>query len=56
MSKFIHVDGDDGRIRVASRQQDWGIGWVYEVPDDFEIVIPLEKLEDHLYVYELSQD
>jgi len=56
MSKYIHVDGDDGRIKVANEELVWGIGWIYKVPDDFQFVLTPENLEDHMYVYEILSD
>ena len=59
MNKYLHVDGDDGSIRVENHQLSWfENGWIYEVADDFEIVLSLTDMANHLYIYELldSQD
>ena len=62
MSKYIHVNGDDGSMVVKDHQMDvitgedegwFQEGWIYKVPDDFEIIIPLDKLEDSPDVYVL---
>lgn len=57
MSKFIHVDSDDGSMQVVEKQAAWyQSGWCYKVPDDFKLVIPLDKMGEHLYIYELLED
>ncbi len=64
MSKYIHVDGDDGSMIVKDRQMNLGTskeegwfqnGWIYKVPDNFFLVIPIDKLGDHTYIYELIE-
>ncbi len=59
--KFIHVDGDDGSMTikdhqmnlVTGKEEGWfQNGWIYKVPDNFVVIIPLDKLGDHTYVYE----
>lgn len=65
MTKYIHVDGDDGGMSVSPDQKNlatgtkegwFSNGWIYKVPDDFKLVIPLEKLSDHIYLYELVSE
>ncbi len=57
MNKYLHVDGDDGSIRVENHVLSWfENGWVYEVPDSFEIVLNLQNMADHIYIYELLND
>ncbi len=53
MSKFIHVDGDDGMITVKDGATTGFNGWIYEVPNNYELVVTLESMEQVEYVYEL---
>jgi len=43
--KYIHVDGDDGELTVLDELNTKWIGWVYEVPDDYQLVLTLEDLD-----------
>ena len=58
MSKYIHVDGNDGSMVVGPTQQvkGPGLGWVYKVPDDYSIVLGLEELGNYTYIHELFHD
>ncbi|KKN04027.1 hypothetical protein LCGC14_1101590 [marine sediment metagenome] len=65
MSKYIHVDGDDGGMFVSPDQKNLTIGkeegwfnngWIYKVPDDFKVVVTLKTIPNHIYLYELLSD
>jgi len=65
MSKYIHVDGDNGGMFVAPHQKNlvteqsggwFANGWIYKVPDNFELVVPLGDMGKHIYLYELLSD
>ncbi len=56
MSKYIYVDGDDGRIAVYSKKKDWGIGWGYKVPSDFAINLTAEMMNGRISIRELLEE
>ena len=57
MSRYIHVNMDDGSMIVRNYLAVGGpndqTGYVYRVPDDFELIIPLEDMGNYIYIYEL---
>lgn len=53
MSKFIHVDGDDGRISVKDGCVTGFYGWVYEVPNNYTLALTLNSIENGINIYEL---
>ncbi len=64
MSKYIHVDGDDGGMFVSPDQKNlvtgqsegwFANGWIYKVPDDFKIELSLEDLGKHIHIYEVLE-
>ncbi len=56
MSKFIHVDGDDGRITVKDGCITGFYGWVYEVPNNYRLDFSLERIENQINIYNLLDD
>ncbi len=55
MSKFIHVDGDDGSMTIRDYLMT-NNGWIYKVPDDFSITLSLEDLANCTYIHGLLND
>ncbi len=56
MSKFIHVDGDDGRISVRKGKIRGFYGWIYEVPNTYELTVSPEMMEARINIYELLDE
>ncbi len=56
--KYIHVHGDNGKITVQDSYKgpDGDYGWVYEVPDGFEIGLTLDKMNGLEAIHELFID
>lgn len=50
--KYIHVSSENGSITVQDTLDPEFYGWVYEVPDDYKLVLDLKDLEGLEYVYE----
>ncbi len=56
MSKYIHVDGDDGRITIEPGCITGFYGWVYKVPNNYTLNLTLDKVENRINIYELFDD
>lgn len=53
MAKYIHIDEEDGKIDVRLGQTTGYLGWIYKVPNNYDMKVTLADMDGHTTIDEL---